>query len=217
MYWMELNHNCNEPPLKSTKFLHKLAPSQALQALLARDYRKWWVIKIKIARSWIRKHFSFKKIFANKCYTFDQKHHANIFVPPFVKILISHSWIMRQLDSWRRIISSSIDHLSFIIKWKVTNSFCKHPTFVKKLKTSLFLFLEIYTQMAKYFYYYTGATRTTKYQLYIYNPSNKLFVLPDSSFEVFKVLLRQIVSITLCKTRPWQSFQLEDRIMRGFM
>ena len=142
---MELNHNCNEPHLKSTKFLHKLAPSQALQALLARDYRKWWVIKIKIARSWIRKHFSFKKIFANKCYTFDQKHHANIFVPPFVKILISHSWIMRQLDSWRRIISSSIDHLSSIIKWKVTNSFLHAPNIHQKNhNVTIFVFGKIF-------------------------------------------------------------------------
>ena len=89
--------------------------------------------------------------------------------------------------------------------------FWTQPTFVKKFTTSQFLFL------AKYFYCYTGATRTTDYQLCIYNPSNKLFVLPDSSFEVFKVLLRQIVSITLCKTRPWQGFQLQNMIMRDLM
>ena len=148
-----------------------------------------------------------KKRFANQCYTFVQKHQPNIFVPPFVKILISHPWIMRRLDSWRRIISSSIDHLSSIFKWKVTNSFLHAPNIHKKIHN-----------VTKYFYCYTGATRTTKSnQLSIYNPSNKLSILPDSSFQVFKVLLRQIVSITLCKIRPWQGFQLQNRIMRGLM
>ena len=126
MYWMELNHTYNEPRLKSTKKSPQIGSFTSVAYALVTDVSdEWW--KIEIAR---------------------------FFVPPFVKILISHSWIMRQLDSWRRIISSSIGHLSFIIKWKVTKH--SHQTFVKKITTSQILFL------AKYFYCYTGATRTTK-------------------------------------------------------
>ena len=176
---MELNHTYNEPRLKSTKKSPQIGSFTSVACALVTDVSdEWW--KIEIAR---------------------------FFVPPFVKILISHSWIMRQLDSWRRIISSSIDHLSSIFKWKVTNSFLHAPNIHKKIHN-----------VTKYFYCYTGATRTTKSnQLSIYNPSNKLSILPDSSFQVFKVLLRQIVSITLCKIRPWQGFQLQNRIMRGLM
>ena len=105
MYWMELNHTYNEPRLKSTKKSPQIGSFTSVACALVTDVSdEWW----KIER-------------------------ARFFVPPFVKILISHSWIMRQLDSWRRIISSSIGHLSFIIKWKVTNSFFYAPNIRKKI------------------------------------------------------------------------------------